>query len=405
MTPVEVVVIDRDNYHLFQPMLYQVATAGLPTTVISAPIREILHKQANTRVMLAEVTGVDVERRQVVLRGQLPLSYDYLIIATGASANYFQHPEWGEIAPSMKTLEDALAIRSMLLSAFEQAELEPDEEKRRALLTFVLVGAGPTGVELAGSIAELANKTLARDFRHLRPSLTRIMLVDAMPRILPTLPKDLARSAEKQLRHLGVELHVGKMVTDVSGEGITFGGEFVATRAVIWTAGVLASPAGVWLGTEVDHSGRVKVTTALTLQEHDNIFVIGDTACVLQGGKPLPGVAQVAIQEGEYVAEAIQRQLQGEHISYPFHYVDKGTMAMVGRAYALAAIGRLHIAGLIGWLLWVGIHIYNLISFRNRFIVTFQYALNYLTYQRSARIIYHTPDGGKFKREKHSHSM
>ncbi|HEX4204295.1 MAG TPA: NAD(P)/FAD-dependent oxidoreductase [Ktedonobacteraceae bacterium] len=385
--PVDVTVVDHNNFHLFQPMLYQVATAGLASTAISAPIREVLHRQHNVEVMRAEVVDVDTQRQIVLLKHARPLHYDYLIVATGASTNYFGHPEWQTLAPSMKSLNDALKIRSMLLEAFEQAEFENNDEIRRKLLTFVLVGAGPTGVELAGSIAELTHKTLLRDFHNINPHQVRIVLVDALPRILPSFPEPLAQRAAKRLRQLGVEIRTGQQVTDVKDDGIVIGGEFFLTNHIIWTAGVLASKAGTWLGAETDKSGRVKVQPNLAIPAHANVFVIGDTACIMQDGKPLPGVAPVALQSGKYVARVIAQQLAGQTEPAPFHYTDKGTMAIVGRSFALVHSGPLQITGFLGWLMWVVLHILYLIGFRNRVAAILQYAWNYLTYQRSARII------------------
>lgn len=385
--PVDVLLIDRNNFHLFQPMLYQVATAGLASTAVAAPIREVLRHQGNATVMMAEVTGIDAGAQRVLLANEEPVHYDYLIVATGASTNYFGHPEWSKLAPSMKSLPDALQIRTMLLDAFEMAEFEKDEDVLVRLLTFVLVGAGPTGMELAGSIAELAHKTLLRDFRHIDPREVRIVLVDALPRILPSFPEVLARKAARRLHQLGVEIRTGQPVTEVRENGIVIGGEFLPTQHIIWTAGVLASPAGKWLNTETDRSGRVKVQPDLSLAAHANIFVIGDTACIMQDEKPLPGVAPVALQSGKYVAQVIARRITGEDAPAPFHYTDKGMMAIVGRAYALVSSGSLQITGFIAWLIWVGLHIAYLINFRNRIAAASQYAWNYLTYQRSARII------------------
>ncbi|HTI13319.1 MAG TPA: NAD(P)/FAD-dependent oxidoreductase [Dictyobacter sp.] len=401
---VDVTLIDQNNFHLFQPMLYQVATAGLSSVNISAPIREIIRKQHNAEVLLAEVTGIDPQQQKVLLKDKTPLSYDYLILATGASTNYFQHPEWQTFAPSMKTISDALLIRNMLLNAFEQAEYEPDEEKRRKLLTFVLIGAGPTGVELAGSMAELTQKTLLRDFHHLHPHQIRIILVDAMPRILVSFPAQLSQKANQRLHRLGVEIKTGQMVTNVQQDGITlmpFSSNkteppaeqtFLETTHMIWTAGVLASPAGKWLRTSTDKNGRVQVNADLSIPGYSNIFVIGDTATRVQNGNPLPGVAPVAIQEGHYVTQIIAKKVKNSQKKLPpFRYVDQGTMTIVGRAYAIVSSGPLKTAGFIGWLLWIGVHIANLINFRNRLAVTFQYAWNYLTYQRSARIMHAEP--------------
>lgn len=324
--PVQVTVIDRRNHHLFQPMLYQVATARLSIEDISTPIRSILKKQQNTSVILAEVTGVDVQGQRVLTPDQA-IPYDYLIVATGASSNYFGHDAWKLFAPGLKSLQEAMAIRRNILRAFEVAENESDPEKRQGLLTFVLVSGGPTGVELAGAIAELAHRALSRDFRRINPASARIVLVEGEPRVLPTFPASLTRKARKKLLQLGVEVRTGVHVADVTNSGVMIGDEHIAAKTVIWTAGVKASPAGEWLGAEVDHHGRVKVLHDLTIPGHSNIFVIGDTACVIQNGKLLPGVSPVAMQEGRYVAKVITDRVAGKAHMRPFHYFDKGTLA------------------------------------------------------------------------------
>lgn len=385
--PVEVTIIDRNNFHLFQPMLYQVATAGLSPADIASPIRAILEGQRNTGVLMAEVTGVDVQKQQVVMEDQQTLHYDYLILATGATSNYFGHPEWRHIAPGLKSVNDALTVRRTVLSAFEAAEREPDEQKRRALLTFVLVGGGPTGVELAGAIAELAHQSLKGDFRHIDPSMTRIVLVQGPKRILPSFPAALAKKASKKLQQSGVEIKTGVHVKEVLQDGVMIGDEHLATENVIWTAGVKASPAGKWLHTDVDHDGRVKVQQDLTIVGHANIFVIGDTALVEQNGKHLPGLAPVAMQEAEYVASVITDQITGKAHPQTFHYVDKGTLATVGRGFGIVDIGPIRFTGLFAWLTWLFVHILFLIGFRNRVLVFLQYAWTYLTFQRGSRVI------------------
>jgi NADH dehydrogenase len=385
--PVQVTVIDHNNFHLFQPMLYQVATAGLSPSDIANPLRAVLEKQHNTGVLMAQVTGVDMNEQQVLLGERQAMHYDYLILATGATSNYFGHPEWRRLAPSLKNVNDALVVRRLVLSAFEAAEREPDEETRKALLTFALVGGGPTGVELAGSIAELARQTLKGNFRHIDPTMTRIVLVQGPQRILPGFPAALARQASKKLQQFGVEIKTGKHVKEVRKDGIMIGDEFLATENIIWTAGVKASSAGEWLHAEVDHRGRVKVQADLTVAGHDNIFVIGDTALVEQNGKPLPGLAPVAMQEGNYVASVIADRLAGKAHPQPFRYFNKGTLATVGRNFGIAAIGPLRFTGFLAWLLWIFVHILFLISFRNRLLVLIQYAWNYFTYQHGARII------------------
>ncbi|HCI82659.1 MAG TPA: FAD-dependent oxidoreductase [Ktedonobacter sp.] len=383
---VDITVIDRSNHHLFQPLLYQVATAGLSPADISAPIRYILRHQHNASVMLAEVTGIDMEAQQVQMEGR-SVPYDYLIVATGATHAYFGHDEWEEFAPGLKTITDATTIRRRILLAFEAAEIEPDPEKRKALLTFVLVGAGPTGVEMAGAIAELAHKALAHDFRNIDPASAHILLVEASPRGLLAFPEHLASDAQKALERLGVEVMTHAVVEQISDEGVVIGGHMLKAKTVIWTAGVTASPAGQWLDADVDRAGRVKVQPDLTLPEHDNVFVIGDTATLQQDGKPLPGVAPVAMQEGVYAASVIRERIAGKSDMKPFHYHNKGNLATVGRSFGLADLGTIKLTGFIGWMFWLTVHIFFLIGFRNRFIVLFQWAWAYLTYQRGARLI------------------
>lgn len=384
--PVQVTVIDRWNHHVFQPMLYQVATAGLSMEDIAAPIRSIFSKWTDIEVLLAEVIGVDVQGQRVLLPTQA-IPYDYLILATGASSNYFGHEEWKRLAPGLKSLQEAMALRHTILCAFELAENEPDPEQRQALLTFVLVGGGATGVELAGAIAELAHRALTCDFRRINPASARILLVEGEPRIIPTFPTSLTRKARTKLEQIGVEVRTGVHVTDVTLDGVKIGEEYIAAKNVIWTAGVKASPAGAWLGAEVDRAGRVKVQAGLTVPGHPNVFVIGDTACVRQRGKLLPGLAPVAIQEGHYVAHVIAGRVAGKAGRRPFHYVNKGTLATVGRAYAVVDLGPLHFTGLLAWLTWIVVHIAYLIGFRNRLIVLLQYAWAYVTFQPGARII------------------
>jgi NADH dehydrogenase len=384
--PVEVIVIDRNNHHLFQPMLYQVATADLSPAEISAPIRSVLKREKNVKVVMAEVTGVDLERQCVETeRGEV--RYDYLIVATGATHSYFGHDEWAPYAPGLKSIVDATTIRRKVLLAFELAETEADPERIRALLTFVLVGAGPTGVEMAGAIAELANHALAKDFRNINPQSARIILVEALPRILPTFPEKLAQKAHAALNRLGVEVRTSSPVEGIDADGVIIGGRRLEAKTVIWTAGVAASPAGRWLGAEVDRAGRVKVEPDLTLPGHRNVFVIGDTATLMQDGKPLPGMAPVAMQEGRYVAALIMRCLAGQEAGKPFRYINKGNLATVGRAFGIADLGWLQLTGFVGWIFWLAVHIFFLIGFRNRVLVMIQWAWAYLTYQRGARLI------------------
>jgi len=384
--PVEVTMIDRNNHHLFQPLLYWVATAGLSPADISSPIRHVLRKQKNTSVVMAEVTGVDIQGQRVLMSDR-EIPYDYLVLATGSQDNYFGHPEWSASAPGLKSIVEATAIRSRILRAFEVAEIEPDPEKVRELLTFVLVGAGPTGVEMAGAIAELAHKALARDFRHIDPTSTRVILVEAAPHILNTFPEKLARKAHSALNRLGVEIRTGVPVEHIDADGVTLDGQHIASKTVIWCAGVAASPAGKWLGVEVDRGGRVKVNADLTVPGHPNIFVIGDTASLMQQGKPLPGVAPVAMQQGQHVAKLIKQHLASGEPAQPFHYIDKGNLATVGRSYAIVALKGWRMTGLLAWMLWLVVHIYYLIGFRNRLVTIIQWAWTYFTYNRGARLI------------------
>src|SRR6266851_8408307 len=384
--PVRVTVIDRNNHHLFQPLLYQVATAGISPADICAPIRSILRKQKNADVVLGEVTGVDVEARLALMHDQ-SVPYDYLILATGARDSYFGHNDWAAFAPGLKSIVQATAIRRRLLLAFEMAEKETDPQKRQALLTFVLVGAGPTGVEMAGAIAGLAHKTLVSDFRHINPEQARIVLVEALPRILMPFDERLAKKAHTALNRLGVEVRTNSPVEAIDSEGVVIAGERIPAKTVIWTAGVAASPAGEWLGAETDRAGRVKVGNDVSVPGHPNIFVIGDTASFTQDGKPLPGVAQVAMQQGRYAAAVIADQVAGKPHPEPFRYVDKGTMATVGRFYGIVSIGKYRTAGLLGWVMWLVLHLMFLIGFRNRLVVAFQWLVYFTTFQRGARLI------------------
>ena len=383
---VDVTVVDRTNHHVFQPLLYQVATASLSPSQIAYPIRSVLRHYQNTRVLLAEVTAVDVTSRTVLLRdGELP--YDYLILAAGARHSYFDHPEWEPAAPGLKTLDDALDMRGRILLAFERAERETDPERRRALLTFVVVGGGPTGVELAGAIGEIAGKVLAQDFRTFDSRETRTLLVEAGPRILPMFPAVLSVKAERSLGRLGVEVHTGKVVTRMEPGALWIGEDRIASATVLWAAGVAPSPLARSLGVPLDLAGRVVVKADLSIPGHPEVFVIGDlAACMDKAGAPLPGLAPVAIQQGEYAARTIVCATRGEaHV--PFHYRDRGTMATIGRAAAVVHIGRLRLSGYPAWLLWSFIHILWLIGFRNRFLVMIEWAWAYLRFERSARLI------------------
>jgi NADH dehydrogenase len=384
--PVQMTVIDRHNHHLFQPLLYQVATAVLSPADIAAPIRSVLRKQTNTVVLLDEVIGVNTQEKLVLMRDQ-SIPYDYLILATGARDSYFGHTDWAQFALGLKSIRQATEVRNQILWAFEQAEKESNEEKRQALLTFVLVGAGPTGVEMAGSIAGLAHKTLSDEFHHINPTQARIILVEALPRILLAFSERLAEKAKKALNHLNVEVRTNSPVEDVNSEGVVIRGKLLPAKTVIWTAGVAASPAGAWLETETDRAGRVKVNNDTSVPGHPIIFVLGDTAQFMQDGKPLPGVAQVAMQQGRYVAGVIADRIAGKEHSKAFHYLDKGNMATIGRFSAIASISKLQFAGVFAWFVWLVLHLFFLIGYRNRLVVGFQWLVDLTTSQRSARLI------------------
>jgi NADH dehydrogenase len=386
-----VTVIDRNNHHVFQPLLYQVATADLSPADISAPIRGMLRDQRNAETLLAEVTGIDVDARKVIARDQFEgreftIPYDYLIVATGAGPSYFGHDEWAGDAPGLKSLTDATAIRRRILLAFEAAELEQDTDLRRAWLTFVIVGGGPTGVELAAAIAELSRRALVDDFRHIDPSQARILLVETAPRLLNAFPESLAQDAERDLKRLGVEVRTGQAVQEVDGEGVVIAGERIAAKTVLWAAGVSASPAGRWLNVETDRAGRVLVQPDLAVPGHPEIVVLGDTAHLEENGKLLPGVAPVAMQQGTYAGRRVLRLLHGQQMK-PFHYVDKGNLAIIGRRAAIADFGWLRLHGFVAFVVWAMVHIFYLINFRNRLLVMTEWIWAYLTAQRGARLI------------------
>jgi len=382
----QVTLIDQRNHHLFQPLLYQVATAGLSPGDIAYPIRSILRKQQNTRVLLGQVISIDTETKTLHLKDDV-LSYDFLILATGAGHGYFGHLDWEATAPGLKTLEDALEIRRRILVAFERAEREPDAERRRALLTFIIVGGGPTGVELAGAIAEIARQVMVSDFRSINPQEARVILVEGGPRVLATFPEELSEAAEQALNKIGVEVRTHSSVTAVEPGWAEFANEKHFAATILWAAGVSASPLAKSLGVPLDRLGRVLVAPDLTIPGHPEVFVIGDLAAFShQTGKPLPGVCPVAIQQGRHAARNILRARAG--LPYkPFHYRDKGNLATIGRAQAVADLGRLRISGLAAWLAWLFVHIFFLIGFRNRFIVLFEWAWAYFTFQRGARLI------------------
>jgi NADH:quinone reductase (non-electrogenic) len=385
--PLRVVLVDRVNYHLFQPLLYQVATAALSPGDIAEPLRAIVRKYPNLEVLLGEVTGIDTEARHVTLADGDELAYDYLVLAPGGRHSYFGHPEWEPAAPGLKTLEDALEIRRRILLAFELAERETDPDRRKALLTFVIVGGGPTGVELAGAIAEIARHTVRRDFRRFDPRQARVILLERADRILEQYPPDLSRSAERALARLGVEVHTGKGATEVTREYVRSGDEVIATHTALWAAGVQSSPLGRQLGVPVDRSGRVPVQPDLSIPGHPEVLVIGDLAALRgSNGKMLPGIAPVAIQQGNAAADNIWRSVQGQP-RRPFRYFDRGTMATIGRAAAVAEIRALHLSGLPAWIAWLVVHIFFLIGFENRLLVLVQWAWSYVTYERGARLI------------------
>lgn len=382
----EVLLVDRRNHHLFQPLLYQVAMAGLSPAEIAAPIRGMLARYRNTRVLQAEVQQVDLDGRKVITnRGEF--EYDTLVLAAGAQHSYFGRNEWEVNAPGLKTIEQATEIRRRVLSAFERAESERDPKEQRALLTFVVVGGGPTGVELAGAIGEMSRFTLASDYRNIDPARTRVILVEAGERILPSFDSDLTAHATRDLQKLGVEVWTKRKVTNITETGVTVDEEFIPTYTALWAAGVQASDIGKGLGVPLDRQGRVLVTPHLTIQGRDEVFVAGDQAhTVGPNGQPLPGVATVAIQQGHYIARAIMGRLDGRSVE-AFSYWDKGQMATIGRSRAILQSGRLKMTGVLAWLAWLLVHIYYLSSFRNRIIVLFNWAWSYVTFARGARLV------------------
>jgi NADH dehydrogenase len=387
----EVLLIDRTNHHLFQPLLYQVATTVLSPAQISSPIREILRHQRNTTVILGELIGVDKGKKCVFVdnadRKNVPVPYDYLVLATGVDQSYFGHSEFEQHAPGLKGLADAEAIRNKILQAFEQAEAEEDPGRHGDLLTFILVGGGPTGVELAGALAVLVRSTLKSDFRRIDPGSARIVLVDHGPRVLGAFSKELSESAKYRLERLGVEVRLGQSVDHVDADGVVVGGERIASKAVIWTAGVTPSPAGKWLNAETDHAGRVRIETDLSVPGYREIFVVGDAASLDHNGKPLPAVAQVALQQGRYTGKLIHRRLGGKRNKKPFRYFDKGSMAVVGKGFAVLQTRKLRLRGLTAWLAWVLIHLQFLANSSLRLSVFLQWMWTYLTGRRGVRLI------------------
>jgi len=389
-SPVRVSLIDRVNHHLFQPLLYQVATAGLSMPDIAAPLRHILRRQRNVTVLLGEVVAIDRDLRRLRCADGGEFDYDYLIVASGARHAYFGRDDWAVHAPGLKTLDDALLIRRKVLTAFERAEAEPDADRRAAWLNFVVIGGGPTGVELAGTLAEIARHTLRREFRRVDPAAARVLLVEAGPRVLSALPETLSAKAAAQLHKLGVEVHTGRPVTAVDADGIALGEERIDARTVLWAAGVAASPLGRCLGADLDRAGRVLVADDLSLPGHPEVFVVGDLASKQQDGKPVPGVAPAAKQMGTHAAHMIRAELAGRPRK-PFRYHDVGSLATIGRMAAVADLGRVRLSGLIAWWFWLLVHILFLIGFRSRLIVLINWSWSYWTYQRHARIIVGQP--------------
>lgn len=385
--PVDVTLVDRRNHHVFQPLLYQVATAALSPADIAQPIRTIVAPHKNVRVLLDEVVGVDKAEQSIAFASGRSESFDYLVVATGARHSYFGRDDWAQNAPGLKSLEDATAVRRKVLLALERAETEEDEAVRRALLTFVVIGGGPTGIEMAGAIAELARRSVSDEFRHITPHCSRVILVEAGPRLLAAFPPELSQAAQKSLGELGVEVMLGEPVSEISADGLDIGENHLAARTVVWAAGVRASPAAEWLDADRDAAGRAKVGAACELMDHDHIFVIGDTAsCAGPDGRPLPGVAPVAKQQGRYVARRILADLKGRYVG-PFRYRDYGNLATIGRRRAVIDFGRFQLTGLMAWLMWSVAHVYFLVGFRNRLAVGASLAWNYLTFARHARLI------------------
>ena len=400
-TPAKVILIDRTNHHLFQPLLYQVATSVLTPSQIATPIRSIFRKQKNTTVILGEVSGVDKGQKCVMVsdadRQNVPIAYDYLILATGASHSYFGHNEFAEYAPGLKSLADAEASRNKILQAFELAEAEEDPSRHRDLLTFILVGAGPTGVEMAGALAVFVRSTLKSDFRRINPVSARIVLVDMAPRVLGTFSESLSKAAKQRLEKLGVEVRLGHSVDQIDADGIVVAGERIASKTVIWTAGVAPSPAGQWLNVEMDRAGRVRIQKDLTVPAHPEILVVGDTASLDQNGKPLPGVAQVAMQQGRYAGKLIHGRIVGNSPPRPFSYFDKGNMAVVGKGFAVLQSGRVQVSGFLAWLTWAAVHLQFLATSSLRLSVFLQWIWTYVTGQRGDRLIvnHHGTEVGK----------
>ncbi len=388
--PVRITLVDRRNHHLFQPLLYQVATASLSPAEIASPIRSVLRGQENVTVLLAEANSIDIEKREIQLDYRT-MSYDYLVIAAGARHSYFGHDEWEPNAPGLKSLEDALDIRRRILIAFEEAERATDEATKNRLLTFVVVGGGPTGVELAGALGEISRHSLAQDFDHIDPRTAKIYLLEAAPRILPMFSEKLANKAMQFLDRLGVTVRVNAMVTDVEPHTVVLGDERIKCNTVLWAAGVTASRLAKSLGVSLDRAGRVIIEPDLTVKDHSELYVIGDLASLNgKDGRPLPGVAPVAMQEGKHTAANIKRAIANKPLT-PFHYFNRGNMATIGRNHAIAEIGKLKLSGFFAWMAWLFVHIIYLIGFRNRVVVALQWLWSYFTFHRSARLITGAP--------------
>ena len=390
--PVRITLVDRDNHHLFQPLLYQVATAGLSAPDIAAPLRHILRGQRNVEVRMATVTGIDKAARRIELEDGTTIAYDTLLLASGATHAYFGQDQWAEYAPGLKSLEDALLLRRRLLLAFERAEAEPDPDRRAAWLSFAIVGGGPTGVELAGTLAEIARHTLREEFRNIDPASARVRLVEAGPRVLSTFPETLSAKARLQLERLGVEVLTGTPVSAIDAGGFHLGERFVPARTVVWAAGVAASPLGRALDVPLDRAGRVPVEPDLTVPGHPGIFVAGDLATIEQDGRPVPGVAPAAKQMGRHVARVIRARLTRQPPPAAFRYRDFGNLATIGRRAAVADLGRVRLSGAPAWWFWLWAHVFFLIGFRNRLVVLVNWTWAYWTYQRAARIIFAPPD-------------
>jgi NADH dehydrogenase len=386
---VRVTLIDKSNHHLFQPLLYQVATAGLAAPDIAAPIRKLLWRQRNATVLMGVVQRIEVEKKRVLVEGRY-VDYDFLILASGMTHAYFGNEKWAEIAPGLKTLGEALDVRRRILRAFEAAELESSPEARRAWTTFVVIGGGPTGVELAGALAEIAGRTLARDFRRFDPRTTRVILVEASGRVLSSFPEDLSRKARAQLERLGIEVRTDTRVTDLGDSFVEIGDECIPTHTVLWAAGVRASPLTAQLGVPLDRGGRVRVAEDLSVPDRPEVFVVGDLVSLMQSGQPLPGVAQMAIQSGRHVAQNIRLTRAGRP-RREFRYRDRGAMATIGRNKAVARLGRFRFSGFVAWWLWLVVHIRSLVDFRSRFAVLVEWAFAYFTWQRRSRVILEVP--------------